>query len=144
MKLKKILKYARFLLFGVFVSLVFIGGHSIGNKSERKILDACLGDLYNQCGITIEYALLLERENAKLSKDVELLTENLLECLRNVPMLPHIRDNNDDFQGDRYRLGRFRHWDGILSPPVKQVQRKAQETEPKYRYLYVKGVVLCL
>ena len=97
MKLKKMFKYIKYLLFGVFTGLVFIGGYSIGENSQRKLLKMCLGVLYNQCGPSIEYAILLEKENAKLNKDVELLTENLLECTRNAPMLPHIRDNNDDF-----------------------------------------------
>jgi len=97
MKLKKMFKYIKYLLFGVFTGLAFIGGHYMGKVSEKEVLDACLNDLHNQCGLTIEYALLLERENAKLNKGIELLTENLLECIRNAPMLPHIRDNNDDF-----------------------------------------------
>ena len=71
MKLKKMFKYIKYLLFGVFTGLVFIGGHSMGKVSEKEVLDACLNDLHNQCGLTIEYALLLERENTKLNKGIQ-------------------------------------------------------------------------
>ena len=96
MKLKNTFIRVRYFLLAAYTVLVFIGGHSIGQVSQEEVLTACLLDLNNQCGLTIDYALMLEKENAKLNKDVKLLTENLLDCVRNAPMLPHIRHNNDD------------------------------------------------
>ena len=95
MKLKNVFIRVRYLLLAAYTVLVFIGGHSIGQVSQEEVLTACLLDLNNQCGLTIDYALMLERENAKLNKDVELLTENLLDCVRNAPRIPHIGQTTD-------------------------------------------------
>ena len=62
-------------------------GHNIGARD----IEGCINNLKNQCGPLYDQTQQLQKENESLKEQNKALVEDLLECWRTGPMLPHIR-----------------------------------------------------
>ena len=67
--------------------LSLVAGYSIGARD----IEGCINNLKNQCGPLYDQTQQLQKENESLKEQNKALVEDLLECWRTGPMLPHIR-----------------------------------------------------